>query len=419
MEKRRVVVTGLGAISCLGNDVETNWHKAANGISGIDYFTKFDISDLRVRFGGEVRDFDPKEVFGHREARRMDPISRFAMEAARQAMTDSGLEVTDSNRYDVGALVGCGMGGLQTLLENMETMNAKGPAQVSPLAVPMLIPDAPSGKISIYYGLRGPSMCIATACATGNNAIGEATEIIRRGAAKAMLAGSTEAAVERLSIASFDNMQALSRRNDDPQTASRPFDRDRDGFVMAEGAAVLVLEELEHARARGAKIYCEIAGYGSTSDAYHITAPLETGESAAECMRKALHNAGIEPAEVSYLNAHGTSTPLNDLGETNAIKAVFGECAYGLPISSTKSVTGHMLGAASAIEAVLCIKAIEQGFIPPTATLQNPDLPDCDLDYVPGVGRKASLDVVMSNSFGFGGHNAVIVFRKHSEDGRA
>ncbi len=419
MERRRVVVTGLGAISPLGNDVETNWQKAANGISGIGHITRFDVSDLPVKIGGEVRDFDPEAVFGHREARRMDRITHLAMEAARQAMEDSGLKVDESNRYDVGAVIGCGMGGVNTIFDGMDTIREKGPTRVSPLVVPMMLPDAPSGKVSMEYGLRGPTMSLATACATGNNSIGEATEMIRRGAAKAMVAGSTEAGLVRLAVASFNNMQAISRRNDEPERASRPFDKDRDGFVVAEGAAMLVLEDLEFAQARGARIYCELAGYACTSDAFHVTAPLENGEGAQECMRRAMRDAGVGIEDIDYLNAHGTSTQLNDVSETRAIKAVFGERAYEIPISSTKCVTGHMMGSAGSLEAVLCVLAILHGFIPPTINLDNPDLPECDLDYVPHVGRKADLNVVMSNSFGFGGHNAVLVFKKKYQENGA
>ncbi|MCZ7542735.1 MAG: beta-ketoacyl-ACP synthase II [Anaerolineae bacterium] len=417
MERRRVVVTGLGAISPLGNDVEANWHGAANGISGIDYITRFDVSDLPVKIGGEVRGFDPLEAFGAREARRMDRITHLGLEAARQAVEDSGLKVDESNQYAVGAIIGCGMGGVNTIFDGMDTIREKGPTRVSPLVVPMMLPDAPSGKISMEYGLRGPSMSLATACATGNNSIGEAAEMIRRGAADAMVAGSTEAGLVRLAMASFNNMQAISRRNDDPKGASRPFDKDRDGFVVAEGAAMLVLEALEFAKARGARIYCELIGYGCTSDAFHVTAPLENGEGAQECMRKAMRDAGIGIEDIDYLNAHGTSTQLNDISETRAIKGVFGERAYEIPISSTKSVTGHMMGAAGSLEAVLCVKAILEGFIPPTVNLENPELPECDLDYVPNIGRKADLTTVMSNSFGFGGHNAVLIFTKYQEDG--
>jgi 3-oxoacyl-[acyl-carrier-protein] synthase II len=417
VERRRVVITGLGAITPIGNDVDAVWHSAKNGISGIDYIERFDVSDLDVRFGGEVRGFDPVETFGRREARRMDRIAQLAMEAARQAMDDSGLKVDESNQYDVGALIGCGMGGLNTIFDGMDTIREQGPGRVSPLLVPMLLPDMASGKVSIEYGLRGPTMSVATACATGNNAIGEATEMIRRGAADAMIAGSTEAGLLRLSIASFNNMRAISTRNDDPKAASRPFDKDRDGFVVSEGAAMLVIEELEFAKARGARIYAEVVGYGLSSDAFHITAPLEQGEGFQEAMRRALRDADLEPGDISYLNAHGTSTPYNDLSESRAVKHLFGDHAYKMPISSTKCITGHMMGAAASTEAVICVKAIENGFIPPTINLDNPDLPECDLDYVPHTGRAAELEYVMSNSFGFGGHNAVVIFRRYHENG--
>lgn len=415
VERRRVVVTGMGVICPLGNDVETAWEKASKGISGIGPITRFDVSRLETRFGGEVKDFDPVAAFGRREARRMDRITQFAAEAARQALEDSGLEVTPEERYRIGVLIGCGLGGIESLLHGVDVIRQKGPTRVSPLLVPMMLPDSPAGKVSMLFGLRGPNMSISTACATGNNSIGEATEIIRRGAADVMVAGSTEAGLVPLAIACFNNMQAISRRNDDPQAASRPFDRDRDGFVVSEGAAILILEELEHARARGAHIYAEVLGYGATADAFHVTAPLENGEGAQEAMRKALDDAGLTVDDVDYLNAHGTSTVLNDLSETRAIKAVFGERAYTLPISSTKSVTGHMMGAAGSVEAVFSIKAICENFIPPTINLDNPDEEMVGMDFVPNVGRKAEINVVMSNSFGFGGHNAVLIFGRHAD----
>ncbi len=415
VERRRVVVTGMGVICPLGNDVETAWEKASKGISGIGPITRFDVSRLETRFGGEVKDFDPVAVFGRREARRMDRITQFAAEAARQALEDSGLEVTPEEQYRIGVLIGCGLGGIESLLHGVDVIRQKGPTRVSPLLVPMMLPDSPAGKVSMLFGLRGPNMSISTACATGNNSIGEATEIIRRGAADVMVAGSTEAGLVPLAIACFNNMQAISRRNDDPQAASRPFDRDRDGFVVSEGAAILILEELEHARARGAHIYAEVLGYGATADAFHVTAPLENGEGAQEAMRKALDDAGLTVDDVDYLNAHGTSTVLNDLSETRAIKAVFGERAYTLPISSTKSVTGHMMGAAGSVEAVFSIKAICENFIPPTINLDNPDEEMVGMDFVPNVGRKAEINVVMSNSFGFGGHNAVLIFGRHAD----
>ncbi len=414
MEKRRVVITGLGIVSPLGNSVDEVWQNAANGVSGIDYIERFDIDDLPVKFGGEVHNFDPVELFGRREARRMDRLTHFAVEVARQAMADSGLTVTEANRYDVGAIIGTGIGGIESTIAGVHQSIDKGLKGISPLLVPMMIPDSAAAKVTIEWGLRGPSMALATACATSNNAIGEAAEMIRRGAADAMLAGSTEAALVPLAMASFTNMQAISRRNEDPKAASRPFDRDRDGFVVAEGGALLVLEELEHALARGAHIYGELVGYATTSDAYHITAPLENGEGAQVAMRKALRDAGLAVEDVDYINAHGTSTPLNDISETMAIKAVFGEQAYNVAISSTKSMTGHLMGAAGAVEAVLCLKAIEHQFIPPTINLDNPQ-PECDLNYVPHTGVPARIETVMSNSFGFGGHNAVLVFKRYNQ----
>lgn len=411
VERRRVVITGLGILSPIGNSVEEAWRNAAGGISGIDYLERFDIEDLPVKFGGEVRDFDPVELFGRREARRMDRLTQFAMEVARQAMADSGLTVTEANRYDIGAIVGTGIGGIESTIAGVHQSIDKGFKGISPLLVPMMIPDSAAAKVTIEWGLRGPSMAVSTACATSNNAIGEAAEMIRRGAADAMLAGSTEAALVPLAMSSFANMQAISRRNENPKAASRPFDQDRDGFVVAEGGALLVLEELEHASARGAHIYAELVGYATTSDAYHITAPLENGEGAQVAMLKALKDASLTVEDIDYINAHGTSTPLNDISETMAIKAVFGEHAYSIPISSTKSMTGHLMGAAGAVEAVLSLKAIEDQFIPPTINLDNPQ-PECDLNYVPHTGISARIETAMSNSFGFGGHNAVLIFKK-------
>lgn len=417
MERRRVVVTGMGILSPIGNTVSEAWQNAANGVSGIDYIKRFSVDDLPVKFGGEVRNFDPDEIFGRREARHMDRLTQFAMEIARQAIEDSGLQVTDDNRYDIGVIVGTGIGGIESTIESVYRIIEKGSRSISPFLVPMMIPDSAASKVSITWGLRGPSMALSTACATSNNAIGEAAEMIRRGAVKVMIAGSSEAGLVPLAMASFNNMQAISRRNDDPKGASRPFDRDRDGFVVSEGGALLVLEDLEHALARGAHIYGEVLGYASTSDAYHVTAPLENGEGAQVAMRKAMADAGVTIYDIDYINAHGTSTPLNDLSETNAIKAVFGEHAYNVPISSTKSVTGHLMGSAGAVEAVLCLEAINHNFIPPTINLHNPQ-PECDLNYTPNVGVSAQLDVVMSNSFGFGGHNAVLIFGRYTGNGR-
>lgn len=418
VERRRVVVTGMGIVSPIGNTVEEAWQNAADGKSGIARIERFDTAELPVTFGGEVKGLDPVELYGRREARRMDRLSHLAAEAARQALEDSALSVTPENSYDIGVVIGTGIGGIESLLEGMSTALEKGLRMVSPLLVPMMLPDSPAGKISIMWELRGPNMAISTACATGNNSIGEAAEMIRRGAAEVMLAGSSEAGLVPLAMASFTNMQAISRRNDDPTAASRPFDRDRDGFVVSEGAGILVLEDLEHALARGAKIYAEVLGYGSTADAFHVTAPMENGMGAQMAMRKALKNAGVEITDIDYINAHGTSTPLNDASETAAIKGVFGGHAYNVPISSTKSVTGHLMGAAGAVEAVLSIKAIENQFIPPTINLDNPD-EACDLNYTPNKGVEAQIDQVMSNSFGFGGHNAVLIIgRYHANNGQ-
>lgn len=418
MKRRRVVVTGMGIICPTGNTVEEAWSNAAAGKSGIGPITRFDTSHLENHFGGEVKNFDPDAFLGRREARRTDRVTQLALYAADQAITDSGLKVTDENRYDIGCVAGSGIGGIGSLFEGIKAFIERGAKAVSPLLVPMMLPDSASSKISMMYGLRGPNFAISTACATGNNSIGEAAEIIRRGDAKAILAGSSEAGLVDVAIASFNNMTAISRRNDAPEKASRPFDIDRDGFVIAEGAALLMLEDLEHALARGAKIYAEIVGYGHTSDAYHVTAPLETGEGAAKAIELALKNAGIRPEDIDYINAHGTSTPLNDKSETIAIKRALGEKAYEIPISSTKSVTGHLMGAAGAVEAVFTIMALRNNFVPPTINLDNPD-PECDLNYTPHVGVPHEINIAMSNSFGFGGHNAVVLFSKFHENGRS
>ncbi len=416
MARRRVVVTGMGIICPTGNNPEEAWANAAAGRTGIGTITRFDTSHLENHFGGEVKNFDPTEILGRREARRTDRVTQLGVYAAQQAFEDSGLVITDDNRYDIGCVMGSGIGGITTIYEGIKAFIERGPKAVSPLLVPMMLPDSPSSKVSMIFGLRGPNFAISTACATGNNCIGEATEIIRRGGAKAILAGSTEAGLVDLAIASFNNMTAISRRNDAPERASRPFDIDRDGFVVAEGAAILVLEDYEHALARGAKIYAEILGYGHTSDAYHVTAPLETGEGAARAIELALKDAGLKPEDIDYINAHGTSTPLNDKSETLAIKRALGEQAYEIPISSTKSVTGHLMGAAGAVEAVFTIMAIRNSFVPPTVNLENPD-PDCDLNYTPLVGVPREINIGMSNSFGFGGHNAVLIIGKYRQNG--
>ncbi len=417
MERRRVVVTGMGIICPVGNSVDEAWQNAAAGKTGIGYITLFPTDKIEIHFGGEVKNFDPEALLGRREARRTDRVTQLALYATQQAIADSGIEITDENRYDIACVVGSGIGGIWTLFEGVRAFIEKGGKAVSPLMVPMMLPDAASGKISMTYGLRGPNFAISTACATGNNCIGEALEIIRRGQAKIAVAGSSEAGLHEVALASFNNMTAISRRNEAPEKASRPFDIDRDGFVVAEGAAILILEELEHALVRGAHIYAEITGYGHTSDAYHVTAPLETGEGAAKAIERALADAGLSPHDIGYINAHGTSTPMNDKSETVAIKRALGEVAYEIPISSTKSVTGHLMGAAGAVEAVFSIKALLENFIPPTVNLDNQD-PECDLNYTPHVGVSRPLEAVMSNSFGFGGHNAVLIFSKFGKNGR-
>jgi 3-oxoacyl-[acyl-carrier-protein] synthase II len=409
---RRIVVTGLGAVTPLGHDVPTTWNRLIAGQSGAAPITQFDASSYKTRFACEVKDFDVSSLVGKKEARRMDRFAQFAVAAAKQALDDSGLSVTPDNTWRSGVYIGTGIGGVGTLESETRLMLTKGPDRVSPFLVPMMLPDTAAAQVAIQFGLRGPNMAVVTACASGNNAIGDAADCIRRDAADVMLAGGAEAAIIAISIAGFGNMTAISTHNEAPAQASRPFDKERDGFVVGEGAAILVLEELEHAVTRGAKIYGEVIGYGSTADAHHITAPEENGTGAAMAMRVALKQAGIQPAQIGYINAHGTSTPLNDKSETAAIKSVLGEAAYSIPISSTKSMTGHLLGAAGAIEALVCLKVINEGVIPPTINYEHPD-PECDLDYVPNTARQKVVDVVMSNSFGFGGHNAVVIFRRY------
>jgi 3-oxoacyl-[acyl-carrier-protein] synthase II len=416
VERRRVVVTGLGIFSPVGNSVDEVWQNIAAGKSGIDYITQFDYNVVENHVAGEVKNFDAEAVMGRKEVRRSDRVTHFAVAACRQAMADSGLQVNETNRFKVGCIVGSGIGSIISFAETVLDLHEKGHRGVSPLAIPRILIDSSSGRVSMDLGLMGPNFCITTACATGNNAIGEATEIIRRGQCVAMLAAATEAAVVPLTIAGFNNMKALTKRNDDPVKASRPFDLERDGFVPGEGAGCLVLEELNHALERGAKIYGEVIGYGHTSDAYHPTAPMETGEGAAQAMIDALADAEITAADIDYINAHGTSTPLNDAAETNAIKRALGEEAYNVNISSTKSMTGHLLGAAGAVEAIFSLLAMQHNFIPPTINLDTPD-PACDLNYTSNEGVAREVDVVMSNAFGFGGHNAVIIMSRFSENG--
>ena len=417
MEMRRcVVVTGLGAVTPLGNDVPTMWEALVAGRSGIGPITCFDASDMEVRIAAEVKDFDAVALFGRREARRNDRFTLFALEAARQAIADAGLEFDDELRQATGVFIGTAIGGILTLLENYDVLQRSGPRRVSPFMAPMMMPNAASATAAITYGLRGPNICVASACATGSHAIGEAAEVIRRGDAEVMICGGSEAVIAPLSLSGFKNMGAVSTRNDEPQRACRPFDAERDGFVMGEGAGVLVLESLERARRRGVRIYAELVGYGATADAAHITAPDEDGVGAARAMALALHDAGLAPEAVDYINAHGTSTLLNDRIETRAIRTVFGPHADRLVVNSTKSMMGHLMGAAGAVEAIACIKSLETGWVHPTVNYEYPD-PECDLDYVPNQARRLEPKVALSNSFGFGGHNGCLIFRRWEEAG--
>lgn len=417
--KRRVVFTGLGTYNPLGNDPDTTWERVTKGESGIAPISHFDASDLKTRFAGEVKEFDPVALFGRKEARRMERVAQLSLAAAEQALDDARLQDEANGTLDrdrVGVILGSGVGALQAIVENVNTFNRRGPDRVSPFFMPMMLPDTPAATISIARGFRGPNMAIATACASGNNAIGEAARTIQQGSADVMLAGGAEACILPLAIASFSVMGALSTRNEEPHRAARPFDKDRDGFVPSEGSAVLILEELEHALARGARIYGELLGYGTSADAFHIAMPAENGAGAVLAMQRALDDAALDVTAVDYVNAHGTGTALNDREETAAIKTVFGERAYDMMISSTKSMHGHLLGAAGALEALVCLKALEKGVAPPTINYETPD-PDCDLDYVPNEARPADLGVVMSNGFGLGGHNAVVVIGRY--EGRA
>jgi 3-oxoacyl-[acyl-carrier-protein] synthase II len=412
----RVFVTGLGCISPLGNDVESTWAGILAGRSGVGPITRFDASEFKTRFAAEVKDFDGEAALGRRDARRMDRYTQFAAVATAEALRGSGLSLHDGNRDRVGVVLGTGIGGIETLMRETAKLQDRGPRWVSPFLIPMMLPDSAAGQIAIQFGVRGPNMAVVTACATGANAIGEAAAMIRRGAADAMIAGGAEAAVIPIAVAGFNVMDALSTRNEDPQAASRPFDQDRDGFVVGEGAAVVILESEDTLRARGGTPLAEVLGYGCTNDAYHISAPAENGAGAAECMRLALAEAGLTPARVDYINAHGTSTRLNDASETAAIKTVFGEAAYDIPVSSTKSMTGHLLGAAGTIEAMFCILAMRDSRLPPTINYTTPD-PQCDLDYVPNASRPAEIRHALSNSFGFGGHNASLILARADHDG--
>jgi 3-oxoacyl-[acyl-carrier-protein] synthase II len=406
---RRVVITGMGVVTPVGSDLETFWRNLRNGVSGIGRIQGFDTSAFDCQIAGEVRDFDPKNYFKNpKDVRRTDRYTHLAMAAAKMALEDSGVDLEKTDRQRFGAIVSSGIGGLKTLEDQHTTLLNKGPGRVSAFTIPMLISNMASGLISMEYGLQGPNLCIVTACATSNNAIGESWRIIKFGDADIFLAGGAEASIVAIGLAGFSSMKALSTRNDEPERASRPFDRDRDGFVMGEGAGIVVVEELEHAKARGAKIYCELTGYGLSADAYHMTAPPETGEGAARAMQIALDHAGTRPEDVDYVNAHATSTGLGDIAETRALKTVFGDYAYKVAISSTKSMTGHLLGGAGAVEMAACALAIRDSVIPPTTNLENPD-PECDLDYTANVAKEKKVRIAVNNSFGFGGHNATLV----------
>lgn len=408
---RRVVVTGIGAVSPLGTGNAKNWDALVAGRSGVDLITRFDTTDLSVKIAGEVKDFNPEDFIEKKEVKKMDLFIQYALAAAHFAMEDSGLQITEENAERVGVLVGAGLGGLPTIEKYHAAMLEGGYKKISPFFIPMLIINLAPGHISIKYGAKGPNLSSVSACATGTHSIGDAYHMIKRGDADAMIAGGTESTVTPLGIGGFAVMKALSTRNDDPKGASRPFEKGRDGFVLAEGAGILILEEYEAAKKRGAKIYAEIVGYGLSGDAYHLTAPAPEGEGAARCIKMALNNAGVNLEQVDYINAHGTSTPFNDYFETLAVKKVFGDHAKKLMVSSTKSMTGHLLGAAGGVEAVFSLMAMDKGVVPPTINYQEQD-PECDLDYVPNTARDAKITYAMSNNFGFGGTNATLLFKK-------
>ncbi len=409
--RKRVVITGMGCVSPVGNNVKETWNALLAGRSGAAPISSFDASSHKTKFAAEVKGFDGGVMFGPREARKMDRFTQFATSATLEALEQSGLKIDESNRDRVGILIGSGIGGVITIIEQYQVYKERGPDRVSPFLVPMMISDSAAGNLAIRIGARGPNMSIATACATGTNSLGEAAEMIRRGAADVMVAGAAEAAIHPLTMAGMNVMTALSARNHEPERASRPFDRDRDGFLMGEGSAILILESLEHAQARGAKIICEFTGYGTSDDAHHISAPAENGAGAAISMSNALKDSGLKVSDIQYINAHGTSTQLNDKSETAAIKTVFGEQAYKLAVSSTKSMTGHLLGASGALEGMISALAIVDRILPPTINYEKPD-PNCDLDYVPNKARKSEVSHVMSNSFGFGGHNATLILSR-------
>ena len=410
----RVVVTGIGILCPLGLDILATWEGLIAGKSGIDYITLFDAEPFDTKFAGEVKGFEPTNYINRKDARRMDRFTQLAVAASLQAVEEAGLQINSMNQDNIGVIVGSGIGGLTTLFEQIRVLLEKGPGRVSPFLAPMMISDMAAAQVSIALGVKGPNLCTTSACSSGSDAIGAAYELIKHGDTQAMIAGGTEAIINPVGVAAFNALKAISTRNSEPKLASRPFDNERDGFVISEGACLLVLENLAHAQKRGANILAEILAYGASADAYHITQPDEDGEGAARAMQVALNKAGLATTEVDYINAHGTATPLNDKMETIAIKTVFGNNAYHIPISSTKSMMGHLIGGAGAVEAAICIMVIQHGIIPPTINLTHPD-PECDLDYVPNVARQAKVTTALSNSFGFGGHNSVLVFRRYSE----
>ena len=409
--RRRVAITGLGAVCPIGNDIEKIWDSLMRGESGIKEITAFDPSPFPTKIAGEVRDFDPIAYVSPKDARHMARFAQFAVASTAMALEDSGIDLSKESMERIGVAIGSGIGGIGVIEEQHQILMTRGPKRVSPFFIPSQIPNMASGQVAMIFGFKGPNLCVVTACASGNHSVGTAFRIIQEGEADIMIAGGSESTITPLSFAGFCAMRAMSTRNEEPEKASRPFDLQRDGFVMGEGCGVVVLEEMEHARRRGAKIYAELAGYGATADAFHMTQPDPGGEGAALCMMLSLRDAGMDPSEIDYINAHGTSTPLNDKIETLAIKRVFGDHAYKLAISSTKSMTGHLLGAAGGVELVITVLAMDRGYIPPTINYEFPD-PECDLDYVPNHPRKAEIRGAMSNAFGFGGHNACIVLRK-------
>ncbi len=410
----RVVVTGMGIVCPLGLDTASTWESLIAGKSGIDYITTFDTGRFATKFAGQIKGFEPTNYINRKDARRMDRFAQLAVAASFQSVKESRLQINSSNQDSIGVIIGSGIGGLTTLFQQTKVLLEKGPDRVSPFLAPMMIADIAAAQVSIALGIKGLNLCTTSACSRGSDAIGAAYELIKHGDAEIVIAGGTESIINPLGIAAFNALNALSKRNSEPKLASRPFDVERDGFVIGEGACSLILESLPHAQSRGADIQAEIVAYGATADAFHITQPIENGEGAAKAMQLAMKKAGITPNEVDYIKAHGTSTPLNDVMETRAIKTAFGDWAHRIPVSSTKSMTGHLIGCAGAAEAAFCIMVIQHGIIPPTINLVHPD-PECDLDYVPNVARRAKVDIALSNSFGFGGHNSVLIFRRFSE----